>query len=148
MMFLPARAYVPPGTLRAALAHPRPADDYDEAAATRALMAVGLEHLRPLLDATEHWDRRLNEDEKQSLAFARVLLQRPRWLVIDGTFDRLNPAARGRLETFLKDESAAGLVNIGSDSCQHGFFTRKLRLVTDPQGPTFSPADYYATRAA
>src|SRR5215469_10877031 len=74
MMFLPARAYVPPGTLRAALAYPHRADDYEDAATTSALIAVGLEHLRPLLDTTDHWDRRLNEDEKQSLAFARVLL--------------------------------------------------------------------------
>jgi putative ATP-binding cassette transporter len=90
----------------------------------------------------------LNEDEKQNLAFARVLLQRPRWLVIDGTLDKLNPAARRRLETFLKEEPGTGLVNIASESSQHGFFTRKLRLVTDPHGPTFNPADHCVTAAA
>ena len=142
MMFLPARPYVPPGTLRAALAHPRPAGDYDEAAIASVLSAVGLEHLRSFLDTSDRWDKRLQEDEKQSLAFARVLLQRPQWLVVNGAFDKLAPAARERIETLLARERVTGLVNIGPDSSQAGFFTRKLRLVTDPQGPTFRPADH------
>ena len=40
--------------------------------------------------SVRHWDRRLNEGEKQSLAFARVLLQRPHWLVMDGGSSRAN----------------------------------------------------------
>ena len=148
IMYLPARAYVPPGTLRAVLAYPHSVSDYDEAAITSALSAVGLEHLRPLLDATERWDRRLQEDEKQSLAFARVLLQRPPWLVVNGAFDKLAPASRERIETLLAGELATGLVNIGPDSSHHAFFTRKLCLILDPHGPTFRPADHCVISAA
>jgi len=148
IMYLPARAYVPPGTLRAVLAYPHSVSDYDEAAITSALSAVGLEHLRPLLDATERWDRRLQEDEKQSLAFARVLLQRPPWLVVNGAFDKLAPASRERIETLLAGELATGLVNIGPDSSHHAFFTRKLCLILDPRGPTFRPADHCVISAA
>jgi vitamin B12/bleomycin/antimicrobial peptide transport system ATP-binding/permease protein len=148
MMFLPARPYVPPGTLRAALAHPHAAGDYDEAAITSALSAVGLEHVRSFLDTSDRWDQRLHEDEKQSLAFARALLQRPQWLVVNGAFDKLEPAARERIETRLAREPVTGLVNIGPDSPQEGFFTRKLRLVADPQGPSFRPADHCVIAAA
>ena len=148
IMYLPARAYVPPGTLRAVLAYPHSVSDYDEAAITSALSAVGLEHLRPLLDATERWDRRLQEDEKQSLAFARVLLQRPPWLVVNGAFDKLAPASRERIETLLASELATGLVNIGPDSSHNAFFTRKLCLILDPHGPTFRPADHCVISAA
>jgi vitamin B12/bleomycin/antimicrobial peptide transport system ATP-binding/permease protein len=147
-MFLPAYAYVPPGTLRAVLAHPHSAADYDEAAITSALTVVGLDHLRPFLDTSERWDRRLNEDEKQNLAFARVLLQRPRWLVIDGALDRLEPALRRRIEALLASELATGLVNIGPDTAQDGFITRRLRLVTDPQGAAFRPAEHCLIPAA
>jgi vitamin B12/bleomycin/antimicrobial peptide transport system ATP-binding/permease protein len=148
MMFLPASAYVPPGTLRAALVYPHPDSDYDERAITAALTAVGLDHLSPLLDATERWEWRLTEDEKQSLAFARVLLQRPRWLVIDGALDKLEPALRRRIEAFLAGDPDTGLVNIGADSSQDGFITRRLRLVTDPQGATFRPAEHCLIPAA
>jgi putative ATP-binding cassette transporter len=149
MMFLPARAYVPPGTLRAALAYPRAAADYEDAAMVRALADVGLEHLRPLLDTTDRWDRRLNENEKQSLAFARACLQRPQWLVVNGAFDALDPAARGRIEAlFAGPLSEVGLVHIGQETAQDGFFKRKLHLVTDPSGPTFRLVDHCATDSA
>jgi len=148
MMVLPASAYVSPGTLRAGLVYPHSVSDYDEAAITAALTAVGLEHLRPFLDTTDRWDTRLNEDEKQSLAFARVLLQRPRWLVMDGALDKLEPALRRRIEALLAGEPNTGLVNIGPDSSQEGFITRRLRLVTNPHGATFRPADYCLIPAA
>jgi putative ATP-binding cassette transporter len=148
MMFLPASAYVPPGTLRAALAHPHPASNYDEAAITRALTAAGLAHLLPSLDTSERWESRLNEDEKQNLGFARVLLQRPRWLVMDGALDRLEPALRRRIEALLAGELGTGLVSIGPDSPQDGFITRRLRLVTDPHGAAFRVAEHDLIPAA
>jgi putative ATP-binding cassette transporter len=148
MMFLPARAYVPPGTLRAALTSPHKTDDYDEAAITDALTAAGLQHLSSVLHSTDRWDRRLNEEEKERLAFARVLLQRPQWLVMDGPFDKLDPALRGRIEAMFAGGLATGLVNIAPDTPQTGLFTRKLHLVTDPHGATFRPADHYAMPGA
>jgi len=83
----------------------------------------------------------LNEDEKQSVAFARVLLQRPRWLVMDGALGKLEPGLRRRIEALLK-ERGTSLVNIGPNTSEDGFITRRLLLVTDPQGATFRPADH------
>jgi putative ATP-binding cassette transporter len=146
MMFLPARAYLPPGTLRAALAYPRASADYEDSAIARALADVGLEHLQPLLDTSDRWDRRLNESEKQSLAFARVCLQRPQWLVVNGAFDTFDPVSRARIEAlFAGPLSEVGLVDIGQDCAQEGFFKRKLRLITDLNGPTFRPVDHCAS---
>ena len=90
----------------------------------------------------------MNEEEKQSLGCARVLLQRPQWLVVDGSFDKLDPALRSRIEALFTIGLGAGLVNIGPDSSQAGFFTRKLRLLTDPHGASFMPADHYVSPAA
>ena len=147
MMFLPERAYVPPGTLRAALAYPHAPGTYDDAAITRALAAVGLEHLSPSLDVTDRWDRRLNEDEKQTLAFARVVLQRPKWLVVNGAFEQLDASTRSVVEALFAGPLAdIGLIRISQDG-ENPFFTRKLRLVTDPHGPTFNPADHCAMPA-
>src|SRR5262249_29930568 len=71
-MFLPRRTYLPPGTLRAALAYPHAADEYEPAAFDSALAAVGLQHLLPHLDTVDRWSRRLSEGDKQNLTFARV----------------------------------------------------------------------------
>lgn len=142
MMFLPARAYVPPGTLRVTLAYPRSTAEYDAAAFANALAAVGLQHLRPLLDVSDRWDERLNGDEKQSLAFARVLLQRPQWLVVDGAFEKLASASRERMAPFFTGGLGPGVVNIGPDAAHDESLTRTLRLVMDSHGPTFTPADH------
>jgi putative ATP-binding cassette transporter len=146
--FLPARAYVPPGTLRGALAYPRSAVGYEPAAISRAFAAVGLERLVPLLDSVERWDRRLSEDEKQCLAFARVMLQRPRWVVLDGALEVLDLESRGRIETLITNELAdVGLLSIGQDQPGEAFFQRRLRLEIDPQGPAFRPVARAASPA-
>jgi len=146
MMFLPARAYVPPGTLRTALCYPCESHEFDDAATARALAAVGLQRLQPLLDTTDRWDQRLNDDEKQSLAIARVMLQRPKWVVLNGAFDVLDPASRRRFESLFAGELAeVGLIDIGKEAHREASFKRRLRLVMDPQGATFSPSERLAT---
>lgn len=139
-MFLPARAYVPPGTLRGALAYPRGATEYESPVVAEALTAVGLARLVPLLDTSERWDRRLSDDEKQCLAFARVLLQRPQWAVLNGALDVLDSESRARIESLLSNQlSGVGLIDIGQDRGEESFFRRRLRLLVDPQGPGFRP---------
>jgi putative ATP-binding cassette transporter len=149
IMFLPARAYVPAGTLRAVLSYPLAPDAYDQAITSAALSDVGLERLLQYLDTTERWDRRLNDDEKQSVAFARVILRRPQWLVMNGAFEDLDPASRQRIEAiFAGPLSGVSVIGIGHDSSRHTFFTHRLHLMTDPTGPTFRPDEQLAAASA
>jgi putative ATP-binding cassette transporter len=141
MMFMPVRAYIPPGTLRAAVAYPHPTDVYDTAAIAKAFADVGLDHLKPHLDTVDRWDRQLTDDEKQRVAFARVTLQKPRWVVIHDAFDVLEPESRMRMRVLFMGEFAdIGFINIGHDQPESGIYVRKLHLVVDPRGVTFEPA--------
>ena len=143
MMFLPARAYVPPGTLRGAVAYPRSAQELEPQAVAQAFADVGLERLQGQLDSNERWDRQLNDDEKQCLAFARALLHRPRWLVLNGVLDVLDTASRERIEQLFSTQLAkVGVLYIGQEGTRAEFFTRKLSLDIDPQGPSFTPAHH------
>ena len=145
VMFLSGRAQVPPGTLRAALAYPRLVATYDDAVLAKALADVGLEHLSLSLDSPERWDRRLNDDEKQRLAFARVVLQRPQWLVLNGALEALDLDSRRRIETlFMSQLAAVGLINIGQES-DDALFTERLHLMTDLQGSSFSSTEVHLT---
>jgi vitamin B12/bleomycin/antimicrobial peptide transport system ATP-binding/permease protein len=149
MMFLPARAYVPPGTLRATVAYPRSAHELDPHAVAQAFTDVGLDRLSQQLDTPERWDRQLNEDEKQCLAFARALLHQPKWLIVNGAFDVLDAASRERIEQLFANQLAGvGLLNIGQDQGQGGFFARRLHLEADPAGLSFSPAEHCAPSPA
>jgi vitamin B12/bleomycin/antimicrobial peptide transport system ATP-binding/permease protein len=140
MMFMPVRAYVPPGALRAAVAYPHPADDFNASAIVKALADVGLGHLEPHLDKVDRWDRELTDNEKQCLAFARVILQRPRWVVVCDALDVLDPESRQRIRALMSSEFAdIGIINIGHDQPESSIYHRRLHIVMDPLGATFSP---------
>ena len=140
MMFMPVRAYIPAGALREAVAYPRSANDYDPAVIAKALVDVGLEHLTSRLDEENRWDRDLTDDEKQCLAFARVILQRPGWVVVNDALDVLDPNSRERIRALFESElSDIGMINIGHDQPESGFYPRKLHLVIDSGGQKFEP---------
>jgi vitamin B12/bleomycin/antimicrobial peptide transport system ATP-binding/permease protein len=140
IMFMPVRAYVPPGVLRAAVAYPHPADAFDAPTIIKALADVGLEHLEPHLDKVDRWDRELTDNEKQSLAFARVILQRPRWVVACDALDVLDPESRTRIRALMHTEFAdVGIINIGHDQPESNFYHRRLHIVMDPLGASFRP---------
>jgi vitamin B12/bleomycin/antimicrobial peptide transport system ATP-binding/permease protein len=141
IIFVPTPGYAPPGTLRESLAYPHPTETFDSARILEAFSIVGLEHLEPRLDEEERWDRLLSDKEKQSLALARVILQRPRWVVLNRALDALDPAFRRRLQAVLaRDLADVGVLDVGPAANDGGFYDRTLNLATDPHGPTFKPA--------
>jgi vitamin B12/bleomycin/antimicrobial peptide transport system ATP-binding/permease protein len=140
IMFMPVRAYIPPGTLRAAVAYPHPSKDYEAPAIVKALAAVGLGHLEPHLDKENRWDRELTDNEKQCLAFARVILQKPDWIVVNDALDVLDPESRMLIRGLFEGEFAdLGIINIGHDLPDIPFYSRRLHIVLDPLGVTFTP---------
>jgi vitamin B12/bleomycin/antimicrobial peptide transport system ATP-binding/permease protein len=141
IMFLPVRAYLPPGTLRAAITYPHSSDVYDDAIISKAFADVGLEHLQPFIDTVDRWDRRLGDGEKQCLAFGRILLHKPLWVVSNDALMVLDPSSRARIKSIFMDELAhIGIISIGETGTESGFHTRTLHLVRDRQGPAFNPA--------
>ena len=83
VMFMPPRPYLPLGTLRAGVSYPAAAEAFDHASVAAALERVGLSHLLPALDRKERWDKGLSLEEQQRPAFARLLLHRPSWVLLD-----------------------------------------------------------------
>jgi len=140
-IFVPTPGYAPPGTLRESLSYPHPPHAYDDARVQEALAVLGLEHFASMLDETERWDRRLNDNDKQRLAMARVLLQKPRWVVLNRALAALEPEVARRLaQAFAQDLVDVGVVYIGPLPDGHGYFPRVVNLVVDPQGPRFKPS--------
>jgi vitamin B12/bleomycin/antimicrobial peptide transport system ATP-binding/permease protein len=122
--------YMPRGTLREVLAYPLKAEIFAESAFTRALYRLGLERLAPLLDTTHRWDRELSQDEQLCLAIARILLQKPPWVLIDGTFGSLDDDVLGLvIDVFTNELHSTGVIHIGGPAQAHPLFTRVLHLV-------------------
>jgi vitamin B12/bleomycin/antimicrobial peptide transport system ATP-binding/permease protein len=133
--------YMPRGTLREVLAYPLKAESFHEGAFTRVLYRLGLERLTPLLDVTRRWDRELSQDEQLCLAIARILLQTPPWVLIDGTFGTLDEDVLARVtDVFSNELQHAGVIHIGGPGEAHLLFTRVLHLIKAPRGRTSAAA--------
>jgi putative ATP-binding cassette transporter len=133
LLCMPRTAYLPPGTLREILAYPASPQTFEAAAFSKALVRLKLERLVPLLDAPQRWDRELSEDEQQILAFARVVLHAPAWVLIDEVLDSLDADVReGILDIFAKDLEHTGVIHIGRANENDHLFSRVLHLVKDP----------------
>jgi len=126
--------YLPRGTLREVLAYPLKAESFGESAFTRALYRLGLERLAPLLDTTRRWDRELSQDEQLCLAIARILLQNPPRVLIDGTFGSLDDDVLELvMDVFTNELQRIGVIHIGGPAQAHTLFTRVLHLVKAPR---------------
>jgi vitamin B12/bleomycin/antimicrobial peptide transport system ATP-binding/permease protein len=133
ILYMPRTPYLPPGTLREVLAYPSATAAFEPAAYTNSLKRINLERLLPMLDESGRWDRELSEDEQQTVAFARVVLHSPPWILIDEVLDSLDEdARRSVLDIFAKDLQRTGIIHIGRTEAHDHLFTRTLHLVKDP----------------
>jgi vitamin B12/bleomycin/antimicrobial peptide transport system ATP-binding/permease protein len=138
--FMPRQPYIPLGTLRSALTYPSSETVYKDEELIDALKRANLDRLTASLDREARWDKDLADEEQQCVALARILLHKPRWVIIDEALDALDDDARKRVislfSTSLKD---AAIVNIGRPETRHRFFQRTVHLIRDPSGVCFIP---------
>jgi putative ATP-binding cassette transporter len=142
-MYMPRTPYLPPGTLRETLAYPRDGAKFEDKVFQESLRRVSLERLIPELDSVQRWDHELNEDEQQALAFARVLVHQPPWLLIDEVLDSLDETALKRAtDVFATDLQKTAIICIGRTRVRDGLFSQELHLlkVTALPKPASAPA--------
>ena len=82
-MFLSQLPYVPLGDLRAVVSYPAPPGDIPDAELQRALADVALGHLIIRLNEVQDWAKVLSPGEQQRVAFARILLTKPKAVFLD-----------------------------------------------------------------
>ena len=132
VLFLPRGApYFPRGTLREVLAYPINVSAFKPEVFEPALRRLKLRRLVPMLDEVHRWDRELGQDEQTALAFARVVLHVPNWLLIDGTLSGLPDDLLERVaDAFDNELRYTGIVHIGpvAQALDH-LFGRVVHLV-------------------
>jgi len=89
-MFLSQMPYMPLGDLRTVISYPAAAGEFDDAAIQSALDTVALGHLSSRLDEVADWAKVLSPGEQQRIAFARVLLARPKVVFLDESTSALD----------------------------------------------------------
>jgi len=134
-MFLPHRPYLPLGTLRAVLAYPAPEDRFADTRIRAALERLGLGRLSPMLDQAERWEHDLTLDEQQRIAFVRVLLHAPRWVIHDEAMSAIDEEGRKAVRAIFAGELArTAVIGIGHEEPGGTFYTRTFTLRREPDG--------------
>ena len=140
-IFVPRVPYFPAGTLREVLDHPNgeaPASDAEIAA---VLTELGLDRLATGLDQPGRWERELSDDEQRALAFARLALRKPKWVIMDEALDAFDgPSLRRVLAMLEKRLPETAIINIGRGQHNNQFFPRSLNIVKDSGAPALKPA--------
>ncbi len=107
IMIIPQRPYMPLGTLKHILTYPNLSGDVKG-----AMKLCGIEHLISFLDLDQDYQQILSYGEQQRIQFARALLQKPDYLIMDEPVSGLDSLAAKTLLSTLRTnlESSAILI--------------------------------------
>lgn len=143
------RPFIPAGPLAAALSFPEMPESRNPGAMQEALGRTGLVHLAPRLQEARDWASELGVPEMQRLAFARIVLQRPRWVLLGETTSALEPQDADAMLALLDEVvPEAGVLLIGHHPGDRGLFDRRLTLERAVSGEVLLQRIHARHRAA
>jgi putative ATP-binding cassette transporter len=88
-----------------------------------------------MLDEQKRWDQSLSLGQQQRVAFARVLLHRPRWVFMDEATSALDDDNQASMLSLFENELAgASVLSIGHRPGLEAFHTRTLHISKTREG--------------
>jgi putative ATP-binding cassette transporter len=131
-MFVPQLPYIPLGDLRAVVSYPHAAGTVGDRDIQQALVKVALRHLAIRLNDVRDWAKVLSVGEQQRIAFARILLNKPRAVFLDESTSAMDEGLELMLYELLRTEfPEAVLVSVSHRGTVEQFHARHLELVGD-----------------
>jgi vitamin B12/bleomycin/antimicrobial peptide transport system ATP-binding/permease protein len=103
-MFVSQQLYAPLGNLRSVVSYPASAGEFGDERLRAVLTQVFLHHLGERLDEERDWIKVLSPGEQQRIAFARVLLTRPKAVFLDEATSALDEGLEVALYRLLLSE--------------------------------------------
>lgn len=129
-LFLSQVPYIPLGELRTVVAYPAEPTAFADDELTAVLERVMLGHLVGRLDEEEDWSKVLSPGEQQRVAFARVLLTKPRVVFMDEATSAVDEGLEYTLYSLLRKELPhTVIVSVSHRSTTDQHHTKLLQLV-------------------
>ena len=144
ILFLPQQPYMLLGSLRSQLLYPQRERQVSDRQLLELLERVNLPDLAERcggLDAELDWEKTLSMGEQQRLAFARLLLTRPRYAILDEATSALDLANERRLYQQLADGDTT-LISVGHRSTILTYHQQVLELCGDGRWQTHQARGY------
>jgi vitamin B12/bleomycin/antimicrobial peptide transport system ATP-binding/permease protein len=131
-MFLSQLPYVPLGDLRAVVSYPCAPGDIPDDELQSMLTRVALPHLVDRLDEVQDWAKVLSPGEQQRVAFARILLNKPKAVFLDEATSALDEGLEMLLYQLLRQELPDCIVvSVSHRSAVNQYHGQQLRLSGD-----------------
>ena len=130
LLFIPQKPYMLLGSLREQLCYPTEVQKFSDDHLVSVLNEVNLKTLidrYPNLDIKQDWPRILSLGEQQRLAFARLLLNSPRFAVLDEATSALDIETEKKLYNLLKERELS-LISVGHRPSLKDFHENILEL--------------------
>jgi vitamin B12/bleomycin/antimicrobial peptide transport system ATP-binding/permease protein len=129
MFFMPPRPYLPNGTLREAICYPSTPESFTSVSIQGVLELAGLEDLMGQLEQADAWEQVLSREQQQRLGLVRLLLYRPKWILMQEAFDSLDPEGEKRmLRLICQQLPEAAMLTITNQPTAEAFHHRKIKL--------------------
>jgi putative ATP-binding cassette transporter len=129
MYFMPPRPYLPRGTLRSAICYPYPVSAFNQTDLEQAFDAAGLNDLLEQLDHVDQWEKTLSREQMQRLGLVRLLLVKPKWILVQEAFDSLDPEGEADMLRLITERLPdASLLTIMNQPTADAFHERRLTL--------------------
>ncbi|MGK7920072.1 MAG: ABC transporter ATP-binding protein/permease [Trichodesmium sp.] len=144
ILFLPQRPYLILGSLRDQLLYPRTDLNIADAEIYRVLEEVNLPDLAERfggLDTVEDWDSVLSMGEQQRVAFARLLLTKPRYAILDEATSALDVQNERSLYQHLQSLSTT-YISVGHRPTLLQYHHQVLEVMGDQTWRVSSAQDY------
>ena len=141
ILFLPQRPYMLLGTLRDQLLYPNVRVEVEDQQLKQALEQVNLADLDERLggfEAVQDWGDVLSLGEQQRLTFARLLLNKPNYVILDEATSALDLDNEERLYQHLQALGTTFL-SVGHRSTLANYHQRVLKLSPDKTWQTMQP---------
>jgi putative ATP-binding cassette transporter len=103
-MFVAQLPYLPLGDLRAVTSYPSPEGAVDDELVQGALLKVALPHLIIRINEVKDWAKVLSVGEQQRIAFARILLNKPKAVFLDESTSAMDEGLELMLYRLIRDE--------------------------------------------
>ena len=129
IFFMPPRPYLPTGTLRTSICYPTDPAAFAQDALEAALELAGVSELLEQLDDVGDWEKNLEREQQQRLGLVRLLLHKPKWILMQEAFDSLDPEGEVEMVSLIRRKLPdATMLTITKQPTIQAMHTRRITL--------------------